>query len=268
MSRYALFHLFRPRGALGQDESLKVFDTHDAVEQHDAAADERQRCSAGASAQRWPVAAARVRDIDTVLRHCAPALDGVAPDISQPQRVTAVRRAILGAMSAAQPNKSRPSPTKPAEPSRNPLSQTTPSRHPRLGSGRPTITLTRQLPVSRRGAHGLEASVTSDRHGRQHRLTHLLIYAMQLAPETPPQTLTQPSLQRRACMTLILSFNYVQVRSVVCHLPSRPGAMSLPCAERSLAPHHLIYTQAPTRWVPQSRTSNAAPTRAARPLRR
>ena len=36
MSRYALFHLFRPRGALTQDEPLEVFDTHGAVEQHDS----------------------------------------------------------------------------------------------------------------------------------------------------------------------------------------------------------------------------------------
>ena len=43
----------------------------------------------------------------TVLRHCAPALDGVAPDISQPQRVAAVRKATSGAMRAAQPNKAR-----------------------------------------------------------------------------------------------------------------------------------------------------------------
>ena len=79
MSRFALFHLFRPKGALTQDEPLEVFDTHDAVEQHDADTDERQRCAADASAQRWSVATARVRDIDTVLRHCAPALDGIAP---------------------------------------------------------------------------------------------------------------------------------------------------------------------------------------------
>ena len=84
-----------------------MFDTHDAAEQHDADTDERQRGAADASAQRWTVAAARVRDIDTVLRHCAPALDGIAPGISQPQRVTAVRRAISGAMNAAQPNKAR-----------------------------------------------------------------------------------------------------------------------------------------------------------------
>ena len=43
----------------------------------------------------------------TVLRHCAPALDGVAPDISQPQRVAAVRKATSGATRAAQPNKAR-----------------------------------------------------------------------------------------------------------------------------------------------------------------
>ena len=52
MSRYALFHLFRPRGALTQDEPPEVFDTHDAVEQHDAGTDERQRSAADASAQR------------------------------------------------------------------------------------------------------------------------------------------------------------------------------------------------------------------------
>jgi len=107
MSRYALFNLFRPRGALTQDEPLEMFNTHDAVEQHDADTDEQQRRAADASAQRWSVATARVRDIDTVLRHCAPALGGIAPDISQPQRATAVRRAISGAMSAAQPNKAR-----------------------------------------------------------------------------------------------------------------------------------------------------------------
>ena len=66
-----------------------------------------QRCAADADAQRWAVAAARVRDTDTVLRHCALALDGIAPDISQPQRVAAVRRTISGAMNAAQPNKAR-----------------------------------------------------------------------------------------------------------------------------------------------------------------
>ena len=108
MSRYALFNLLRPRGALTQDEPLEMFNTNDAVEQHDADTDERQRRDADAGAQRWSVATARVRDIDTVLRHCcASALDGIAPGISQPQRATAVRRAISGAMSAAQPIKAR-----------------------------------------------------------------------------------------------------------------------------------------------------------------
>ena len=100
--RHALFHLFRPLGALTQDEPVGVFDTHGAVEQYDS---DTQRCAADASADRWYVATARVRDIDTAHRHCASALDGVASDISQPQRVAAVCEAISGAMRAAQPNK-------------------------------------------------------------------------------------------------------------------------------------------------------------------
>ena len=60
-----------------------MLDTHGIVEQHDAGTYEKQRRDADASADRWSVATARVRDIGTVLRHCATALDGVAPDICQ-----------------------------------------------------------------------------------------------------------------------------------------------------------------------------------------
>ena len=77
------------------------------MERHDADTDEKQRRAADAIADRWSVATARIRDIGTVLRHCASALDGVAPDIFQPQRVAAIRKAIAGTMRSAQPNKAR-----------------------------------------------------------------------------------------------------------------------------------------------------------------
>ena len=41
VSRHVLFHLFRPRGSLTQDEPVGVLDTHGAVEQHDADTDEK-----------------------------------------------------------------------------------------------------------------------------------------------------------------------------------------------------------------------------------
>ena len=116
-------------------------------------------------------------------------------------------------MNAAQPNKARRAFAEPTVP------RTTPFRHPRLGLGRPTNTLVQHLPVSRHGAHELEVSVTSDRHGQQ-QLARRLIYAMLLTPATPPQTLTRPSLLRHAYATLPLSFDYVQVPSVVTRLPS------------------------------------------------
>ena len=82
------------------------------------------------------------------------------------------------------------------------------------------ITLARHLPVQQRGVLGLEASETSGRHGRRHKLTHQLIYVMQLTPATPPQTLTRPSSRQHAYVTLTLSFGYVQVPSVVSRPPS------------------------------------------------
>ena len=72
----------------------------------------------------------------------------------------------------------RPSPTKPAEPSQSPPSRVTPFRHPRLGLGYLTPTLVQRLPVRQRGVLGLKVSVTSDRHGQQHKLTRRLIYTM------------------------------------------------------------------------------------------
>ena len=90
----------------------------------------------------------------------------------------------------------------------------------RLGLDRPTITSARHLPVQQHGVLGLEASETSGRHGRQHKLAPRLIYVMQLTPATPPRTLTRPSSRRHAYVTLTPPFDNARVSSVVSRPPS------------------------------------------------
>ena len=189
VSRHVLFHLFRSQGAITQDEPVGVLDTHDAVEQHDADTDEKQRRDADASADRWSVATARVRNIDTVLRHCASALDGVAPDISQPQRVAAVRKLSQAPCELL-------SPTRPAVPSRSLLSQVMLFHCLQLGSGRQMATLfpNHLRPHTRpNGVRGLEACVTSGQRGQQRRPKRPLTCVTLATPATPPPTLTLPS---------------------------------------------------------------------------
>jgi hypothetical protein len=181
------------------------------------------------------------------------------PDYSQPQRVTAVRRAIYGTTSESQPNKARRALAESTVPDHAippPPAQLGPSDD----HASPAPPVTAGPLVWRAWAHSVRdlrpawAAIQTDA---------LLMYAMRLTPAMPPRTLTRPSLRRHACVTLILSSDYVQVPSAASRLPSRTDVTGLLCAERSLAHHPCSGAgeQGPMvpRWRYHSRPHSSVP---------
>ena len=240
--------LFRPQGALTQDAPVGVLDTHGAVEQHDADTDEKQRRGADASADRWSVATARVRDIDTALRHCASALDGVAPNTPQPQRVAAVHKAIAATMQAAQPNKARrafaestiPSHAVPLPPARLgpsddhfvPVSPPT----ARPSEWRTWARSVRDLQPAWAAAQAEASTVT----------------CVTLAtPATLPPTLALPSSLQRAYVILMWSSGCAQAPFAASHRLYSRGATWPPYGTRSSALRQHVDANKPDPTLPQ-----------------